>query len=120
MEVFGQQQWDYFRDNPDRGSSFNVFMAGQRRGRANWLDVYPFEQQMLSDCRNESDAVLLVDVAGGRGHDLNDFRARHLKIPGRLILEDLPEVLSQIDPEWREDIETVAYDFFTPQPIKGK
>lgn len=120
VEAHGKQLFDYFRDNPDRGTSFAVFMAGQRHGRVNWLDVYPIEQRMLRDYQHSADAVLLVDIAGGRGHDLKDFRARHVKVPGRLVLEDLPEIVSQIDPAWREGIETVAYDFFTPQPIKGK
>lgn len=118
--TFGQIQWDYFRDHPERGSSFNVFMAGQREGRLNWLDVYPVEKQLQHDLREEKDAILLVDVAGGRGHDVKDFKARHAKLPGRVVLQDLPEVIAQIDPSWREGIEPMAYDFFTSQPIKGR
>jgi hypothetical protein len=35
----------------------------------------------------------MVDVAGGRGHDLKKFRAKFPHAPGRLIVEDLPQVL---------------------------
>ncbi|KAI9875694.1 MAG: hypothetical protein M1830_008092 [Pleopsidium flavum] len=117
--TFGQIQWDYFRDHPERGKSFNVFMAGQREGRQSWLDVYPLEKQLQHDLREDKEAVLLVDIAGGRGHDVKDFKARHAKLPGRVILQDLPEVIAQVDPNWKKGIEPMAYDFFTPQPIKG-
>ncbi len=65
------------------------------------------------------DLVLLVDVAGGQGHDLHDFRERHRTVTGRLVLQDLPHVFKQMSEKYKEGIEIVEYDFFTPQPIKG-
>jgi len=63
--------------------------------------------------------VLLVDVAGGRGHDIQAFKKAFPNKKGRLVLEDLPAVIDDIS-ELDEGIERVKYDFFTPQPIKGE
>ena len=62
-------------------------------------------------------SALLVDVGGGRGHDILCFRN---KFPGRgrLVLEDLPAVIDDIK-ELDAGIERVKYDFFTPQIVKG-
>ena len=125
-------QWDYFKAHPERGRSFNTFQEGQRQGRgAHWLDVYPAQERLGDDDgfataheADEPEAVLLVDVGGGRGHDLRDFRGwtRENGVLGRrLVLEDLPEVVADVDRAAisAEGIEAVGYDFFAPQPVKG-
>lgn len=116
-DKFGMIQWNYFKENPTRGQSFNTFMEGQREGRGCWLDVYPADERLQTNLRGNEDTVFLVDVAGGKGHDLRDVRDRIGSKHGRLVLEDLPEVIAHVnDPV---GIEPMAYDFFTPQPIKG-
>lgn len=118
--TFGQIQWDYFRDHPVRGTSFNTFMTARRDTLTKWIDIYPVETQLLQGLREDKDAVVLVDIAGGRGHDTKDFKARFAAVPGRVVLQDLPQVIAQVDPSWKDEIEAMAYDFFTPQPIKGR
>jgi hypothetical protein len=61
---------------------------------------------------------LLVDIGGGLGHDLAAFHARFPSLSGRLILQDLPAVINDIE-ELSPSIERTVYDFFTPQPVKG-
>jgi hypothetical protein len=41
------------------------------------------------------------------------------EIKGRVILQDLPKVIEDIS-EPLPGVEKMGYDFFTPQPIKGK
>ena len=118
MDVFGTAQWDYFKKNPDRGRSFNSFMQGQREGRGCWLDIYPVKERLVDEFGQDDNIVLLVDVAGGTGHDLRDLRDRQGSRRGRLILEDLPEVIEEVDD--REGLELIKYDFFTAQPIQGQ
>ena len=116
-DKFGTIQWDYFKKNPERGHSFNIFMEGQQEGRGCWVDVYPLKKQLVKDLKDGTEAVFLVDIAGGKGHDLRDVRDRIGANQGRLILEDLPEVVADVeDPN---GIELIVYDFFTPQPIHG-
>lgn len=118
FETFGSVQWQYFKDHPERGQSFNSFMQGQQQGRTCWLDIYPAEERLIAEITKEDDAVLLVDVGGGRGHDLLELAKRKGTEHGRLILQDLPEVVADA-PELNA-VESMGYDFFTPQPVKGR
>lgn len=61
----------------------------------------------------------MVDVAGGRGHDLAAFLARYPDVLGRLVLEDLPHVLEESTVDVGR-IEKQAFDLFKPQPIHGE
>ena len=67
-----------------------------------------------------SDGKLLVDVAGGRGHDIDAFRRKFpdISTPGRLVVEDLPQVIGDIH-DLDSFIERVGFDLFDSQPVKG-
>ncbi|KAI9738293.1 MAG: hypothetical protein M1834_008791 [Cirrosporium novae-zelandiae] len=104
--------------HPEAFDDFNTFMEGNRGSRPAWVHWYPVEKQILEGFDSKEDAVLFVDVAGGRGHDLEVFRSKFPQAPGRLVLEDLPSVIDD-SKGLNERIEKVKHDFFTPQPIKG-
>lgn len=92
-------------------------MAQQRMGhREEWFDFYPVAERLLVQ---EQDKVLLVDVGGGKGHDLVKFHEKHSELPGKLIVQDLPAVIDDISEPLPTRIEAQKYDFFTPQPIRG-
>ena len=93
-------------------------MTVQRRDRANWLDFYPLDQLAYGFSEAE-DAVLLVDVGGGRGHEIQEIKTRYPALPGRMILQDLQGTIGQVRPE-PGMVEVMAHDFFTPQPICGE
>ena len=65
------------------------------------------------------DEVLLIDVGGGLGHDLQELKAEHPKLKGRLILQERPEVIKETQ-SMTDGIELMEHDFFTEQPVKGK
>lgn len=75
-------------------------------------DFYPVQELLVKGARTDEDAVLLVDVGGSLGHDIEEFHRKHPTALGRLVLQDLPAVIGQIE---RIDpaIEPTAYDFFT-------
>ena len=79
---------------------------------------YPVQDRLVAGSKQDDEAVFLVDVAGGRGHDLEGLKQAHTNIKGRLILQDRPEViqLAELSP----GLEKMQHDFNTPQPIKGK
>lgn len=80
---------------------------------------YPVKERLNNGMKkDEKDEVLLVDVGGGIGHDLLEFKKKIPDISGRLVLQDQPHVIRQID-QISNGIESIAHDFFTPQPIKG-
>lgn len=70
-----------------------------------------------------ADRPLLVDIGGGRGHDLLEFRNRFPEAPGKLVLEDLPSVIDEVRDAQdlnAGDVDAVPYDFFAgQQPVPG-
>ena len=95
-------------------------MAGYLQGKQSWIEpgFYPVDLRLGKDAKNNADAVLLVDVGGGLGHDLKEFKANYPHLPGKLVLQERQEVISQIK-EPSSGIEATVHDFFTLQPIKG-
>lgn len=94
------------------------YMGGRRKGGLRWPDVYPIGSQVQGTLNNKEDEILLVDIGGNQGQDLKMFRELHPNIPGRLVLMDLPDAIENNKSDMR-GIEMIAYDFFTPQPVKG-
>ncbi|KAK2017329.1 S-adenosyl-L-methionine-dependent methyltransferase, partial [Colletotrichum eremochloae] len=79
------------------------------------LRVYPTERLVegAGPCR-----ALVVDVGGGRDHNLKKFPLRCPRVAARdLMLLDLPECLKEIRPD--PTFTAQPYDFFTQQPMRG-
>ncbi|KAH8432816.1 putative O-methyltransferase [Aspergillus melleus] len=113
--------FDFLRANPDHAVQFNNHMSAYHQGRPSWMDpgFYPVSTLMEGLNINKDD-VLLVDMGGGTGHDLSEFRGKWPQIPGRAVLQDLPEVIQQANSmNLPSSIETMSHDLFTEQPIKG-
>ena len=84
-----------------------------------WYEVFPVMELSLPASPADHSAALIVDVGGSDGHDLLGFSNRYPEIPGRLILEALPESIESISDPFK-GIEIIRYNFFTPQPVKGR
>lgn len=93
-------------------------MEGQREGRTPWFHHYPV-QDALGDVSNNADTILIVDVGGGRGHDMEAFRSAFPQQEGKLIVQDLPTTIDDIN-HLASGVEAMKHDFFSPQPVKGK
>jgi hypothetical protein len=112
-----QTAFDYIISNPSMLKDFNLFMGNAMGARKFWLDWFPVQSKILDGADPEK--ALIVDVGGGRGHDLIAF---HKQFPnaGRLVVEDLPAVLEPLG-EFSAFIEQVEHDFLSgEQPVKGK
>ncbi|KAI3537041.1 hypothetical protein CABS01_05095 [Colletotrichum abscissum] len=68
---------------------------------------------LLLPGHSSPDATLLVDVAGGLGHDIDDFKKMYPNHPG-----DLPVVINDVE-GIDTSIELMGHDFLIQQPIKG-
>ncbi|KAF6834854.1 hypothetical protein CMUS01_06008 [Colletotrichum musicola] len=106
------------------GPQTNRHMGGYRQGRVPWMhpSLYPVEKTLFPDIDGSPGAPLVVDVAGGLGHDIDEFKKLYPNHPGvtvqKLILQDLPVVIKDvkgIDPS----IQLMGHDFLTEQPVKG-
>lgn len=78
------------------------------------------QERLVDGFQEGPDATMLVDVGGSHGHILKDFHDKLPGAPGRLVVQDLAEVISAIDEsDLNAKIEKMPHDFFTEQPIKG-
>ncbi|TGO50725.1 hypothetical protein BOTNAR_0382g00110 [Botryotinia narcissicola] len=117
------QSFDYFGTMPGNVlGDFNTFMGNKMGARKYWLDWWPVEERVFKGVEG-ADNTLLVDVGGGKGHDVMAFKEkfeRREKGVGRLVLQDQSHVLEEIgESELDEGIEKCGYDFFTEQPVKN-
>ncbi|EAU34843.1 conserved hypothetical protein [Aspergillus terreus NIH2624] len=111
--------FEFVQNDPVINAQFNNLMSVYHQGRASWMDpnFYPLER-LVEGMRGGSDEVFLVDVGGGKGHDLKELRRKWPSTPGRLVLQDLPPVLAEAT-DLGSEIEVMPHDFFTEQPVKG-
>lgn len=100
---------------PDTFKDFNAFMGREVGARKKWVEWYDVSGRLIHGAKQ--DVPLLVDVGGGKGHDLVRFLEFHPDV-WRLILQDLEPVLRSA-PDLPSEIEKMPYDFFTAQPVKG-
>ncbi|KAK7734306.1 hypothetical protein SLS53_007956 [Cytospora paraplurivora] len=98
---------------------FNSYMSAYRAGRPSWVDpgFYPVADQPTKRFDPTISDVILVDVGGGLGHDLEELKAKHPSLPGRLVLQDRAEVVASVSANGT--FEATPHDFFTPQPVEG-
>jgi hypothetical protein len=113
----GQSQFEWLASNKQRQSLFNSYMASRREGRPMWFNTYPVER-LLGHAVPFEDTVFLVDIGGNQGHDLSKFRKEFAHLPGKLILQDLPDVVEGVSGR-DAGIEVMGYSFLDPQPVKG-
>lgn len=106
---------------PPHLDEFDAFMSAYRAGKANWYDpgFYPVAERLIKGFDTSNNKVLLVDVGGGRGHDVQSFAKQHTSHPGKLVLQDREPVIANIQDKDKLPFESQAHDFFTPQPIQG-
>ncbi|KAK2730267.1 sterigmatocystin 8-o-methyltransferase [Colletotrichum kahawae] len=113
---------DMFSWQQDLGydTHFNHHMSGYRQGRNPWMapGFFPVKERLIEGADNNAEATFLVDIGGSIGHDLAEFHHYHPDAPGKLILQDLPVVIGQIQ-ELTPAITPMGHDFLTEQPVKG-
>lgn len=119
--TYNMEFFEFFGKNEDQRRYFDDYMAVRRVGLSSWHEVFPMASHLVPDAkRDDPNAVLLVDVGGNWGHELQNFHNAHPDVPGRLILQDLPVMTDKFQGKPPQGIEVMTYDFFTPQPVKGE
>lgn len=112
--------WEFLKADPKREVIFNGAMSGSSSlGLALGRIPYPFEKELGFQNGEE---VVLVDVAGGPGHTLEQILHENPKLQGCVILQDQPSILADAkrNENLSKRIETQAMDLFaTANPAKG-
>ncbi|KAF9634983.1 LasM [Lasiodiplodia theobromae] len=83
--------------------------------------IFPWSS-LKEEVQAEPDRAFIVDIGGGSGKVLHFAKAETGDVFGtsaRLILQERPDALAQLDPAQQAGVEMMAYDFHTEQPIKG-
>lgn len=106
--------FSWFANHPEHLAPFNDYMALRRPSDVTWLSVYPVEAEAAG---RDILKPLYVEVGGGIGHQCAEFKDRHPTLPGRVILQDLPQTIEKALPT--PGVENMAIDFFQEQPVKG-
>jgi len=98
-------------------AQFNLHMAARRDAATmpTWLSVYPIQQETKGW---NPEAPVFVDIGGGIGHQCAGLKAKYPELPGRVILQDLPNCLK--DALTTPGVENMVHDITHPEPIKGK
>lgn len=111
--------FDYWAKDPEASRIFNTFMTGVRGSRPHWVHWFPVQDELITGSSGQDEDVLLVDLGGGKGHDLNKFIETFPQARGRYVLEDLPQVIDDCHNR-NSRIEALKHDIFQQQPIIGK
>lgn len=102
--------------------NFSNHMGAYNNGRPNWTDkdFYPVQERLFDGLSASKDEVVLVDVGGSLGHDVESVLTKFPDVTGRFVLQDLPKAIEQARSHLlNERIEPMVHDFFTEQPIKN-
>lgn len=113
--------FDWLVATPPHLAEFDAFMTAYRAGKPNWFDpgFYPVAERLITGFEPTNNEVLIVDVGGGRGHDMSMFVAQHSSHPGKVVLQDREPVIASIPGKETLPFECQVHDFYTPEPIKG-
>ena len=116
----------YFERGDVNGTPPVAFQFGQMPtawslGRRHWMDAgyCPVEDRRIQATKSDSSDVLVVDVGGNNGHDLQQLREMLLNLPGRLLLHNVSQVIKGVKGN-EGTFESAVHDFFTPRPVKGE
>ncbi|KAJ2990350.1 hypothetical protein NUW58_g2996 [Xylaria curta] len=110
-------QWLTVPKNQEIWDNANTFFEGDRGSRPSWLSWFPAKEKLFPE-GHQQETWLLVDVAGGRGHDLLEFLAKYPDEPGPFVLQDQAPVLDSalsLPPK----VQKQPFDLFKDPPVQG-
>lgn len=84
-------EWEQKPGNEERKKDFDQLMRYSTKYRKSWMDT--FSPEGLAEASKDPNGTLLVDVGGGTGTDVAEFKRRFPKAIGKVILQDLPATI---------------------------
>ncbi|KAF3901715.1 O-demethylpuromycin-O-methyltransferase [Arthrobotrys entomopaga] len=111
-------KWVFSPGNERQVEGFQNCMKFKTLGKK-WFEMVPVPELFADFKKDDPEAVLMVDIGGNAGHDILNFHKAWPDQPGRLVVEDLPDLIQGLDKDALKPVEALGHDFFKPQPIKG-
>ena len=105
--------WEKAEKREDLLKAYHCFMSLPRP--TEWYDVYPMDN---AGSRISEDKKVFVDVGGSTGHQCRRLLAKYPELKGRVVLEDLPQVIAVAAPI--DGVEMIGYNMFEGQPVHGE
>lgn len=113
-------EWLNLPENTQKLANFNGHMTAKNIGMKHWFSVVDLSSVFGPPEQLNPDTVLLVDIGGNVGHDLIALESTVLQAyPGKLVLQDLPQVVKNAKLPSSSKIEVLPHDFFQPEYIEG-
>ena len=112
--------FEWLQTQPEKLATFGKTMAAANLLKTKGVMVtlsklFPFDGD--DHIKEVGSDVLLVDVGGGKGKLIERFRQQRPDLRGRMILQDLPNVIE--GKAASAALEYMEHDFFNPQPVIG-
>ncbi|KAM0304946.1 hypothetical protein ACHAO8_011337 [Botrytis cinerea] len=95
-----------------------LWMESFNDGHKNFLDIYPAMERLASEASTDPEAVMMVDIGGGQGHQAINMKRKFPDLPGKYIVTDLAHGLP-VNKDENKGVEFLVHDFMTEMPIKG-
>ncbi|KAJ5214094.1 hypothetical protein N7449_001263 [Penicillium cf. viridicatum] len=84
------------RSTPPHLQHFDSFMSAYHADKPNWHEFHPVAERLTTGFDASICDVLLVDVGGGKGHDVATFAPQNIPCSGRIVLHDREPVIADI------------------------
>ncbi|KAK0383199.1 hypothetical protein NLU13_9112 [Sarocladium strictum] len=119
-EHLGKSYYQLLDEDPDPERraiwNANMFMVDQLMPVTG---MFPFAS-LKEEVAKDPERPYLVDIGAGRGQSVFAIQKDiNGAFDGKFILQDLPSVINSLKQDDYPDIELMAYDAFTPQPVKN-
>jgi hypothetical protein len=113
----GATLWEILATTPHMGV-MGQYMQSFNDGHKNFVDIYPAMERLAPGASTDPEAVMMVDIGGGQGHQAIAMKKKFPGLPGRYIVQDLAYGLP-LEENRTDEVEFMVHDFLTEQPIKG-
>lgn len=116
FSVFNCDFWARVNSTPKLKRGFDTYLAAHEKGGSSLVDLFPYSR-LASGFNAAFSPVLLVDIGGNVGHQWIELKTRYQDLQGEIAVQDLMCTGEHLGVS---GVKCMAYDFFTPQPIKSK
>ncbi|KAF2756792.1 putative Sterigmatocystin 8-O-methyltransferase [Pseudovirgaria hyperparasitica] len=119
FDVKGKSLYEIFGEQAARGvqsgAGFSILITGLAQGSTQFFRQYPV-QALIDGYQAARDTAMLVDVGGNFGQRTVALKEAFKELPGKLYVQDTPDVIAKAPKRPELDIEHLAHDIFTSQP----